>query len=304
MVKIACIIVTYNRKELLGECLEAILTQKFLPHTAYIIDNASTDGTMEFLMERGFYNTEHGGINFVYVNTQENTGGAGGFYIGMKTAFESQHCFDGFWLMDDDGIPDSDQLALLVARMGEYDYISPLVLAKENHNHMAFGKLDLDGIRSISTNGIAIGRANPFNGILYSRRLVAQVGYPEKDMFIWGDEWQYHLRAKKAGYDPITVIDAIHYHPRDKQPVVVTRGEKIIVFPPQEWKLYCYCRNKVYYHYVNNKFIKVLKISNKIMMDYYYYLYKNGYKFRTYWIVFRAVMDGVFKNLKRLKRYM
>ena len=303
MPKIACVIVTYNRKDLLIECLRTVNAQTYSPHTVYIIDNASVDGTREELRLNGFFNNRIGSVNYTYINTEKNIGGAGGFYVGLKTAYESSETFDGFWVMDDDGCPDPNQLERLATYMGTYHYISPLVLDKENHKKMAFGKLGVDDLPSLTENGIMIGRANPFNGILFSRQLITEVGYPEKDMFIWGDEWQYHLRAKKSGYIPITVVDAIHYHPKDKQPRVVTRGDKSIVFPIQDWKLYCYCRNMVYYQFVNNSFIDVAKYAYKVMMDYFYYLYKNKYSLGKYRVVFCAVRDGLFKNLKRLHKY-
>lgn len=303
MPKIACIIVTYNRKDLLMECLLAVNAQTLSPQTVYIIDNASTDGTKEELQLKGFFNNKVGLVNYIYVNTGKNIGGAGGFYVGLKTAYEFSENFDGFWVMDDDGCPVANQLERLANFMGAYHYISPLVLDKENHKKMAFGKLGVDDLPPLTENGIMIGRANPFNGILFSRQLIAEVGYPEKDMFIWGDEWQYHLRARKSGFIPVTVVDAIHYHPKDKQPRVVTRGDKSIVFPSQDWKLYCYCRNMVYYQFVNNTFIDVAKYAYKVMMDYFYFLYKNKYSMGKYWIVFCAVRDGLFKNLKRLNKY-
>jgi len=303
MKKIATIIVTYNRKDLLIECLRAVNAQTFSSHIVYIIDNASTDGTREELRRNGFFNNRIGSVNYTYINTGNNIGGAGGFYVGLKMAYESAEAFDGFWVMDDDGCPDPNQLKHLVNYMGTYHYISPLVLDKENHKKMAFGKLGVDDLQPLTDNGIMLGRANPFNGILFSRQLISDVGYPEKDMFIWGDEWQYHLRAKKSGYIPITVVDAIHYHPIDKQPRVVTRGDKSIVFPLQDWKLYCYCRNMVYYQFVNNTFIDVSKYAYKVMMDYFYFLYKNKYSIGKYWIVSCAVRDGLFKNLRRLHKY-
>ena len=178
------------------------------------------------------------------------------------------------------------------------------MLDEKDHGHMAFGPLSVNELIPLTTNGIMIGRANPFNGILFSRQLVENVGYPEKGMFIWGDEWQYHLRIKKAGYTPITVNAALHYHPKDKQIVVITRGDKKIVLPEQGWKLYCYCRNKVYYHYVNYNMWDVIRIGYKIMMDYFYYFYKHNYSWRSYFIVYNAVKDGFLKNLNKLDKYM
>ena len=45
MMKVAAIVVTYNRKQLLQECLNAILNQTAEVERIIVINNASTDGT-------------------------------------------------------------------------------------------------------------------------------------------------------------------------------------------------------------------------------------------------------------------
>src|ERR1035441_9411687 len=101
---IAAVVVTYNRKALLGECLDALLKQTHPLDAIYVIDNASTDGTKEFLNERGYLRES----KIRYVPLPDNTGGAGGFYEGLRHAFEAG--FDWFWLMDDDVEPYLDGL--------------------------------------------------------------------------------------------------------------------------------------------------------------------------------------------------
>ena len=111
--RIACIIVTFNRKVYLKRCLESVDRQIFQPKTVYIVDNASTDGTIDSVKEWGFYNCKRNGIVYKYILNKKNEGGAGGFHLGMKTAFEFAY-YDGFWVMDDDGEPDKECLKELV----------------------------------------------------------------------------------------------------------------------------------------------------------------------------------------------
>ena len=68
--KVAAIIVTYNRKKLLCECIDAILNQKSnTPMDIIVVDNNSTDGTRDVVAS---YVKCH---NVVYCNTGENLGG-------------------------------------------------------------------------------------------------------------------------------------------------------------------------------------------------------------------------------------
>ncbi len=46
---VAAVVVTYNRKVLLKECLDALLAQTRPLDSIIVVDNASTDGTRVFL---------------------------------------------------------------------------------------------------------------------------------------------------------------------------------------------------------------------------------------------------------------
>lgn len=54
--KICAVVVTFNRKELLINCLNAINEQTYKPHTVIIVDNASTDGTKDLVKQNGYCN--------------------------------------------------------------------------------------------------------------------------------------------------------------------------------------------------------------------------------------------------------
>ena len=79
MKKCAVVVVTYNRAQLLRENLEALLQQTFSDFDILLIDNASTDGTVDVV--RSFSDPR-----IRYFNTGKNVGGAGGFAIGMEKA--------------------------------------------------------------------------------------------------------------------------------------------------------------------------------------------------------------------------
>ena len=107
-ISVAAVVVTYNRKALLQECLEAILRQTAAVEKIILIDNASTDGTPEMLRESGLMDRPQ----MQYVRMVENTGGAGGFYEGLRIGRECG-C-KALWLMDDDTIPQEDALEKLL----------------------------------------------------------------------------------------------------------------------------------------------------------------------------------------------
>lgn len=300
--KIAAIVVTYNRKELLSECLAAVCAQEYKPVVAYVIDNASTDGTDEWIKNNG-YNGEKESIAFRYVRLPENIGGSGGFYTGLKMAHESEEMFDAFWLMDDDGVADKEQLKNLVAHLDQYDYLSPLVIAKEEPTRCAFYNMTVEEFKQKAINGLVPNEACPFNGVIYSRQLVDKVGYPIRDMFIWGDENNYHCRCIKASYPPVAVIDALHVHPRDRQV-----WKKLMlcdeVVPEQDWKLFLYVRNSVYNIKVLSHHKRyIIKKVARLACEYIYYFTFKQPSFHKIKIVSHAIYDGIREDFSHSQYY-
>jgi hypothetical protein len=139
---IVAIVVTYNRKEMLRQCLDALLAQSHDNFDILLIDNASNDGTMESITDFRSNNRVR------YFNTGENLGGAGGFNYGIRKAVE--HGYECLWIMDDDCLPYPDALQELINAdgqlNGDYGFLSSEALwtdgtpARMNIQHVTFTK--------------------------------------------------------------------------------------------------------------------------------------------------------------------
>lgn len=299
---ISTIIVTFNRKELLMRCIDAVLGQAHLPNRLYIIDNASTDGTEELLKEKGWYYGQVNGVNIHYERLPKNSGGAGGFYAGIKMAYE-EGC-DAVWVMDDDGIPDRDCLKHLVPYLDNHDYISPLVVDIDDGKMMSFEGCSVEEFLKREKNGIVEGCANPFNGILYSKRLIEVVGYPKKEMFIWGDEINYDMRAKKAGFQSIMVVNAIHRHPLNRQNYVKYLGNHWMTVPDKDWKLFCYLRNRTYNSKTFSGTRSCLKQAFTDLVKFSCYYLSQTHQPSKLAIVVKAIRKGFTGDFSGLEKYM
>ena len=268
----------------------------------FIIDNASTDGTEALVNELG-YSGDKEGIRFIYVKLPENIGGSGGFYSGMKMAFESSENYDAFWLMDDDGIPDNKQLGYLESDLSKYDYLSPLVVCKDNPSVISYDGSPAQQYVDTAEDNLIIGAANPFNGVLYSRRLVDKIGYPIRDMFIWGDEINYGLRSIKAGFPPAMDVRAIHVHPRNRQPFEPFIGKSQIIVPKDDWKLYCLIRNRIYNVRTLSRTRHYIKEMLLILGRYFVYFTFIDFNWHKLSVVNHAIIDGSRKDLSKLSKY-
>lgn len=247
---VAAVIVTYNRKELLGENIRMLLKQTRSFDQIFIVDNCSTDGTAEYLQKNGWKNN----TQFIYIKTESNIGGAGGFYIGTKAAFEAGA--DWIVLMDDDGrMSDKytmEHLFTVAERLYQQNcankilFINALVQQDEMLSFKMGSKYTVQQALDASQDGILEGEANPFNGTLVSRELVAAIGYPNSKFFIKGDEVDYKQRAFDAGAYVITVVASRYIHPRPETYERKVLGIQVPFFVETPWKEYYAARNFTY----------------------------------------------------------
>lgn len=247
---IAAVIVTYNRKELLIENIKMLLKQTRKVDKIFIVDNCSTDGTLEYLSEQGWLLS----AQFVYIKTESNLGGAGGFYTGMEAAYTSGA--DWIVLMDDDGrMADCYTLEHLY-NLGEKLYnigygnrmlfINALVQQEEMLSFKMGNKYTVEEAVAAAKDGLLEGEANPFNGTMVSRELVAKIGYPNKEFFIKGDEVDYKQRTIDAGGYIVTVVNSRYFHPRPETYERTVLGKKVPFFVEAPWKEYYTARNFTY----------------------------------------------------------
>ena len=104
---VCAVVLTFNRKALLLECLRALLGQTRPVDRVIVVDNASSDGTTKLLRAEGLLERVE------YVRLERNLGGAGGFHRGMEEARRGD--WDWIWVMDDDAEPRPDALERLLA---------------------------------------------------------------------------------------------------------------------------------------------------------------------------------------------
>lgn len=247
--KIAAAVVTYNRKEELIKNIRAILDQTYVVDKYYIIDNHGSDNTETFLRENGILDNSI--IKYVYLS--ENIGGAGGFYTGLKMAYDDG--FDCVCLMDDDGRPaDKEMMKNLVDMAEKLRESQKEILLNSlvcgNEDILSFGLNGGIKTKKIATqreeNNLLMGTINPFNGTLVSRELIELIGFPNKDFFIKGDEEDYYKRALKAGAFVATVYNSNYYHPILERKNFTILGKQYKGSTEVPWKEYYRARNFTY----------------------------------------------------------
>ena len=206
---VLAVVVTFNRLDELKVCVAALKSQSYESLNILVVNNGSTDGTKEWLTQQS---------NVIVIN-QENLGGAGGFYTGMKYMYDNG--YEWLVMMDDDGIPDKNEIKNLiqsydkvVSAVGKEVILNALVADKDDKDYTAF--LWARGSRRTTKKEQFFNDIHPFNGTLVKRSVIEKIGMIKKEMFIWGDEKEYMARAIHNGIGLYTVPSAIHYHPKEK----------------------------------------------------------------------------------------
>lgn len=195
MANIAAVVVTYNRKELLKENIQHLLNQTVGEMLdIIIIDNASTDGTKEYIIEY----IDSGEV--IYINTGSNLGGAGGFQYGINYAAKNDYEF--VWVMDDDCMPNSNSLEKFLEHdkklNGDYGFLSSKVLWKNGEicTMNVQRKTMTKNIKDFSDEIIPVVMAS-FVSLFIPVKVIMDVGLPIKEFFIWTDDWEYTRRISK-----------------------------------------------------------------------------------------------------------
>ena len=229
MDKVIAVVVTYNRQELLADCISALRKQTRKLDQILVINNGSTDNTEEWLRKQ---------TDLEYI-TQKNVGGAGGFYTGIKTGFENK--YNWLWLMDDDGYPKEDALEkLLEDDMEELCLRNCAVIDKDDKKSFVWKTKNYKSVHEVKSD-IIKNVAHPFNGTLLNRKIIERVGFPKATLFLWGDETEYYYRIIRQNKIPFyTKASSIHYHP------ACAYSYKNDWAFNSNWKMYYYVRNRFF----------------------------------------------------------
>jgi rhamnopyranosyl-N-acetylglucosaminyl-diphospho-decaprenol beta-1,3/1,4-galactofuranosyltransferase len=240
------VVVTYNRKILLLQCINALLSQT-ISCDIVLVDNASTDGTVEALRESGLLANER----LHFLSLKENLGGAAGFSRGLQYAMNKG--WEWLWLMDDDAMPEPDALEKLcisgIAPSSVYGSVavfhdngqkklcSPAgAVHRKNEGYIEYLDL-LSPVEEVA--GI------PFLGFFIHRSMVERIGLPRDDFFIYWDDLEYSERVKKHGGKLMLVRDSVIVHPVPQITTFRYGPLKIAYRSLPPWKIYYEVRNKI-----------------------------------------------------------
>ena len=292
------LVVTYNRKDYLAECIKAILNQTIPVEKLYIIDNNSNDGTQEYV--ESLLNKES---KIKYIRLDKNLGGAGGFYEGIKAITKDTN--DGIvWLMDDDTIAtDYTVEEFLNSKKvveDNFSFIASTVVGENNEAMnvpVISNETDENGYKNwyklLDHNMVKIKNAT-FVSLFIKIEAIKSVGLPRKDYFIWGDDTEYTQRLVTK-YGPAYLSGKSRVVHKRKNARTLSLLEEEI---PGRIKLYLYYyRNMLTNLSLYESKKAVMKKTVRIVIESYQLLFKRNvsYRVKKFSVMHIAVWAYYFK---------
>jgi len=215
---VAILVLNWNKKEFVINLLHTLTSINYSNYDIIVVDNASTDGSVEAIQKFSHVN--------LIVN-ESNIGGTGGFNTGMKYVLEKkQHNY--IWLLDNDATVTPDSLNELVDTM-ENDqsiglagsrilnvYKPEYVVetgAKFDWQAGTVRPIDRNVLKSQSncTGPIEVDYVAICSALVRVTALV-DVGLMDERYFLFWDDMDWGISFKQRGYKVVAVPKSEIFH--------------------------------------------------------------------------------------------
>lgn len=289
--KVVAVVVTFNKVELLKECVSGLLDCREMLSKIVVVNNASTDSTEKYLKDLSKKES------LIDIQTEnENLGGAAGFNIGLKLAMSGNP--DAVWVMDNDTIPNKETLnSLLKSKDWLLENNSSWGLLASNVRWIDGSAANMNvplAKRNWNTsknkNLVQIEHSS-FVSMFINSKAIKEMGYPISDFFIWGDDLEYSRRISMV-IPSYCVTDSIVVHK-------MASNQKTDVFNDSADRIprYFYDVRNNFYIQKNNGIKNALKYAVKTFIKMFKVLFKGKkYKWQRFYVIFRGFFAGMIFN--------
>ena len=212
--RVCAIIVTYNSAQYIKACLESVLRQTYAPHNVIVVDNNSSDNSVESARDLGVH----------VIENKENVGFAAANNQGACYALDVLGC-DFLMLINPDTVSDERLIESLVGTLKSGEDVgiaqAKIFLMNErelinasgiHHHYLYFGYCE--GYRQPDVWGqdreiaVASGAC-----LMVKARVLKSLDYLfNEDFFMYHEDTDLCLRARLAGYRVMLSSGAVVWH--------------------------------------------------------------------------------------------
>lgn len=217
------IILSYNGKQLTLDCLASVLKLNYENFIIVVVDNASTDRTVEAIKTE--YSMELLSGKMVLIANNKNTGFAAGNNTGMKYAFEKNANYA--LLLNNDTVVDRDLLKNMIPLLASDERIGiagPKIYYQDPPDRIWFAGGEIKLYKGLSRHiGIRQKDTGQFNtpfecdyitgcAMLIKRQVIIQTGYLDTVYPMYSEDADYCLRARESGFKIMYIPGGLVWH--------------------------------------------------------------------------------------------
>jgi rhamnopyranosyl-N-acetylglucosaminyl-diphospho-decaprenol beta-1,3/1,4-galactofuranosyltransferase len=247
--RVLTVIITFNDAAVIGQALEGLRRQTRPSDAIVIVDNASTDGTLD----QNFSDT------VIIFRNSKNLGPSGAVRVGFAFAFENG--FDWTWVLDADSVPEPEALEKLLAfftHLTTPHQENLCFLASWPANETGGVKQQPMGLENAELKVLPLASVRNstrcdcmlWSGSLFRMTAVARIGPPPADYVADMGEIEYGYRARQLGFTSYVVHNSVVIHDVGRGPGV---GSRLYRFGPfklplvetSPWRSYYAIRNMI-----------------------------------------------------------
>lgn len=204
--KIFIIILNYNGRNTIKKCLDSVFCSDYPNFEVVVVDNDSKDGSFE--LAKNLFS------KFNFIKNEKNSGFSAGNNIGIRFALERMA--DYVFLLNNDAVLEKDTLSKLVeaAEQKEAGIFSPLIYDRNNKIWFSGGEIKWMEMRTIHKNDLPKDKKPYITeyisgcAILIKKEVFKKIGLFSEDYFLYYEDADFCLRAKKNGFECLIVPDA------------------------------------------------------------------------------------------------
>lgn len=210
---VSLIILNWNGKDYIGSCLRSILDSTYKNYEVIVVDNASTDGSIE-IVKKEF-------PEVMIICNQRNIGFAAGNNVGIKHSKG-----DIIGLVNSDVIVDRDWLSELIKEISassKIGVVSGVILYKNHDNLVESIGVNID---SLTGTHWRVGQYETLSemtlisdidsfmacALLIKKVVIEDVGLLDERFFLYFEDADWIIRAREAGYEIKLVPSAVVWH--------------------------------------------------------------------------------------------
>jgi len=214
--KVSIIIVNWNGKRLLSECLNGVKEQTHKSFCTILVDNGSNDGSVDFV--------KHHYPDVKVIELRENLGFSKANNIALR-GVETQYVA----LLNNDAVPDRRWLEMLIDSLEAFPnagFAASKMLLYENPERIdrAGDAYTIAGVGLLRGRGETSGCYRQKEWIfgacagaaLYRCGMLQDIGLFDEDFFLVHEDVDLSFRAQLRGYKCLYVPEAVVYHKASK----------------------------------------------------------------------------------------